>query len=359
VPDCHAYAREFVSLIYKIHKVERKESSSSFLQLSTRLDEQINSEGEEQNQSPNLWPTLRTEQTNPQMFVPVHSQNPSAVSGHPELCIFMTEDLPIGHVIRLNKDSRLVPEWCFQARRHDLKPGWGQGWNKTDTKANDENLSDKISGLLSLCQVSRSLIGPVDSQSTKGKGPERPWKPRDDHTHIRMVSRVPMGWTDMVELGEERRSHGSRVTSVTYKGSRPTNLRRVDSPYSMRPPMLSSVRPQDNIHGSLRKRAHSPGDYGVSEGDQGSAYPRLHNTGQSIEHPNSTDRTRPPILGSIGRPLDTDRNRSINEEIGEASSSSSSKAAQKRRRVDRDEQFNKDDLSQDDFDRLLESGFFG
>jgi hypothetical protein len=170
-----------------------------------------------------------------------------------------------------------------------------------------------------------------------------------------------MGCTDMVELGEERASSGSRVTSITYKGPRATNLRRIDSPFSMRPPILSSVRPKDNIHGGLRKQAHSPGDHGVSEDNQGSAYPRVHNTGQSMEHLNSTDRSRPPSLGSIGPPLDTDRNRSSNEEIGEASSSSSSssKATQKRRRVDRDEQFNKDDLDQDDFDRLLESGFFG
>ncbi|KAI9691720.1 MAG: hypothetical protein M1822_007792 [Bathelium mastoideum] len=211
MPDDHAHAREFVVSIYNMHKIGRSEPSSSFLRLSDCLDEQKDTD----ESSPGLWSIALNEVLAHRKFFTVTSKNPSNVSEFPELCLFVIDNASIEDMVESQQAFELIDEWSLQARRADLKPGWGRGWNNVGIRVRDRGLPEKIPELLGHVESAMNSRLLSAKSNGKGKSPERSWKPKSKLQHWNMSSVERQGLADILKFKDHLNSRGKRLAALT------------------------------------------------------------------------------------------------------------------------------------------------
>jgi hypothetical protein len=339
LPDNHGSAREFVSRTYSLHKIGRNEPSSSLLRISSHLD--VQNDSEESFES--MWlETDATEFTNNKLLA-VLSKNPSNISGYPELCLFIMDSLSIREIMDSNFDPELVGGICLRARRLATEPGWTRGWNDAISSSREDDLGVKVADLFSYLKNTQYTLDRNNNHGKDNQTAKRQWRAKEASTDMTMLSKVPIGLSDLLQLKESLASSGRKMRSVTVRA--PTVGPRNQMPDTTRNHSAQTVSQStfgDHVHLDDRSSALPENDRAgpssiVSARNDGTA-------GSEREGPKRA-KGRGPHSSYSGENFNI---------VDDPSPSSSSR---KRRRTDRD-QFTNNYLNDDELDQLIADGYF-
>jgi len=215
-PDCDALARQLISAI---HGIGRNEPSSSILRLSTHLDEQ----NPDEQTLLTLWPTADLGDINQQQVFAVTSKNPRRISKYPEFCLFVVDKSSITDMVQSGKTPKSVAEWWLQTRRLRAKPGklaQRGGWNNTDVKARDGNLSDMLTKLLGHIENSMKSSSQCDTQSANGRSSRPLWSQGD--VKFPSTSRSSKRTRECIWIGDDDEKRGEASSlNTSHKRRRP------------------------------------------------------------------------------------------------------------------------------------------
>ncbi|RYP00327.1 hypothetical protein DL766_007162 [Monosporascus sp. MC13-8B] len=271
-PDLTGRTHDFVSTLYRRHKIGRQEPPSSVFRISSQLQKQGPLDC-----PPLAWedalvaiPELPDNEKREILFAV--SKNPPSAVTLAELCIFVTDPIAITSSSLAERIANSISPWQFQVGRFDHQPGWPRGRNKKDVIVREAGFSDSVESYLDSLKVCRF----EDNEGSENLA-TRTWGAVEPNSRFDIVSAPGVAFTFLDALDFADSVPRRRMTSITWRNPQP-GVSPISSSHGMKSVYLDRDKLGADIAGPSSNVPENPIP-GLS--GSGAARPRSERSGET------------------------------------------------------------------------------